>query len=482
MKKRRILLLRAGLPSGRSKFLVLRSVCPPLGLIYLAAAVRRQFPDEFELRVLDPGLDRLPLEEVVAVMRQEAPEIVGISAMATEVRDVNTLARAAREALPGVRVVVGGPCTQTVAASLAANPDVDCCVIGEGEATFVELVPLLLAGSGLQDVKGICFRTAAGEVVTTQPRPPIEFLDSLSPPAWDLIDLAAYSERAVSMNYGLLAARPYAPIFTSRGCPYRCTYCHGVFGKKARFRSPTSVLAEMALLVERHGVREFHIYDDIFNLDAARAAEILDGIAQAGWNVKLAFPNGVRGDLLTADLLARFRRAGTYLMCFAVETASDRLQRLVKKNLDLDKVRENISLARREGIIPLGFFMLGFPTETVEELQSTIDWACQSDLLRAFFFNVVPYRGTEIADLARDLHPRFDFDPTRHYHQDGAYFREATGVDLASYQRRAYLRFYLDLGRIVAIMRTHPAKRGIPGRLWRYLMFALPGAERYIEA
>jgi radical SAM superfamily enzyme YgiQ (UPF0313 family) len=369
-----------------------------------------------------------------------------------------------------------------VAAELAALPGVDCCVIGEGEETFAELLPLLMARAPLGGVAGLCYREADGSVVRTGSRASIEPLDRLPIPAWDLVDLQAYSDKVVSMNYGLMAARPYAPIFTSRGCPYQCTYCHGVFGKRARFRSPASVLEEMALLVERYGVREFHIYDDIFNLHAGRAAEILDGIAARGWNVKLAFPNGVRGDLLTAELLRRFRRAGTYLMCFAVETASPRLQKLVRKELDLERVRENIDLARKEGIIPLGFFMLGFPTETVEELRATVDWACHSRLLRAFFFNVVPYQGTALAEAAREAHPTFDFDPTRHYHQSSAYYTESTGVDIAMLQRKAYLRFYLNPMRIAAILRNHPNPGSIPGRLWKYLMFALPGAERFLEA
>jgi radical SAM superfamily enzyme YgiQ (UPF0313 family) len=277
-------------------------------------------------------------------------------------------------------------------------------------------------------------------------------------PAWDLVDLPSYSN-VRNMNYGLQAASPYASLFTSRGCPWPCTYCHSNFGKKVRWRSPENVLREMTLLVERHGVREFHFYDDIFNLDGPRSGVIMDLIAERGWALKLAFPNGLRGDILTEDLLRRYRRAGTYLICFAVETATPRLQKMIRKNVDLEKTRRIIQQARAEGIIPLGFFMLGFPTETVEEIRATIDWACDSALLKAFFFSVIPFEGTAIADQAREAAPGVSVAPTVTFHSEDCYYTAATGVDLTRLQQTAYLRFYLNPVRLLTFFGRYPRKR-----------------------
>jgi radical SAM superfamily enzyme YgiQ (UPF0313 family) len=232
------------------------------------------------------------------------------------------------------------------------------------------------------------------------------------------------------------------------------------------------------MLVKRYGIREFHFFDDVFNLDRARSARIMEMIADRGWNLRLAFPNGLRGDILTAELLRSYRRAGTYLICFAVETVTPRIQKMIQKHVKLEETARMIRVARDEGIIPLGFFMLGFPTETEAELRATIDWACESALLKAYFFSVIPFEGTMLADQAREATPGVPLDNTVTFHSEDCYYATATGVNLPRIQRQAYFKFYLRPGRLLRFFVRYPRKlwffintaksiRGLLIRSWR---------------
>jgi radical SAM superfamily enzyme YgiQ (UPF0313 family) len=269
--------------------------------------------------------------------------------------------------------------------------------------------------------------------------------------------------------------RPYLTLVTSRGCPYRCAYCHAVHGKRYRARSPAAVLAEIDALASRHGIREFEILDDAFNLDYGRTAEILEGLASRRPPVRLLFPNGVRTDLLDEEQIARLRRAGTVFLSVAVETAVPRLQALVRKDLRLDAVRRNIDAAVGSGIYVNGFFMLGFPTETLAEARETVEFAVRSRLHQALFFNVVPFAGTDLAAAAGGADPVLAGDAASlDYHRARVNVSAMTDAELFGLQRSAYLRFYADPRRILRIAAAHPRRRSLPRNLAMTLLKLLP--------
>ncbi|MBI4865802.1 MAG: B12-binding domain-containing radical SAM protein [Candidatus Wallbacteria bacterium] len=458
MEIRKICLIRGNPTDEMPDCMRWRAVVPPLGIMYLAAYLRAKRPGRYEISLIDAGVEGLDIEAVRRRVGELAPEVVGISGLSAEVPEMSAIASAVRRTLPRTRVVIGGPACSSDTARLASAPGVDCVVLGEGEETFLELLDAFETESELGGVAGIAFWNGIGMTRTAQRRP-IEDLDAMPFPAWDLIDIPAYSEGVINMTYGIYKKKPYMALFTSRGCPYRCTYCHTNFGKKTRFRSPENVLAEMEYLYRELGVREFHFFDDIFNLDAPRAKRIMDMIVERGLDVSLSFPNGVRGDIMDEELIVKLARAGTYYMSFAVETATVRLQKFLKKNNNLQKLKQNITLARREGIMPLGFFMLGFPGETPEEIDATIDFACELDLVYAYFFCVVPFEGTELADQVRARGDTdFEFDGSWTYHGMHTYYTQATGIDLNAYQRKAYWRFYLSLRRMWYLWWLHPSK------------------------
>jgi radical SAM superfamily enzyme YgiQ (UPF0313 family) len=249
--------------------------------------------------------------------------------------------------------------------------------------------------------------------------------------------------------------RRYASVITSRGCPYRCTYCHNIFTKRYRFMDARRVVDELEHVSRTYDVKEFEIYDDIFNFDYERTEAILDEIIARELDLKLCFPNGLRGDRLDENLIVKLKRAGTHYLTLAVESGSPRIQKQIRKHMKLDRLFEAIRISARERILTGGFFMLGFPGETREELEMTVDFAVRSDLHLAFFFMVIPYEGTELGDsVATPV--SYETLMNGDYHRSSNSLAEVSAAALTRIQAGAYLRFYGSPRRLYRITRDFP--------------------------
>ena len=188
----------------------------------------------------------------------------------------------------------------------------------------------------------------------------------------------------------------------TRGCPFHCTFCHRIWPKNHKFRSAENIYSEVELYYKM-GVRRFVIIDDIFNFDVKNSSNFFKLILKNGLKVHLFFPNGIRGDILTKEYIDLMAEAGTVNVDLGLETASPRLQKLIKKNLNLDKLYNSLdylSTRHPQVIIDLGM-MIGFPTETEEEAMMTMDFLKRIKWVHfpyPFILNIHP--NTEIGKLA----------------------------------------------------------------------------------
>jgi radical SAM superfamily enzyme YgiQ (UPF0313 family) len=373
-------------------------VMVPLGVMYLSAALKRAFGRLVEVRLFDVTTFPEQQDPDAALRRWLAdfrPAVLGIRGFTSQAEEFPVVARMAKELDPACLVIAGGPHASTNSPALYAVPEIDLVSPHEGEETLVEIVANVLAGRALDGVRGIGW-WRDGAPFMTPPRGPIQDLDALPFPDYELIDLDAYQGR-IAMTDFLTRAR-FTSLFTSRGCYYICSYCHTNFGKKVRYRSVENVIAEIQFLMEEHGVREFHVIDDIFNADKQRAIGIFDEVVRRNWKIWFAFPNGLRADRMDEEFIHAARAAGTYHWALAVETASPRLQKQIRKYNKLDKVFETIALSDRYGVFTCTFNMLGFPTESEQEMQATIDFNLRSAAHMTHFFVVTPYEGTSLYD------------------------------------------------------------------------------------
>ena len=427
----------------------------PLGIMMLASQVRRA--GHGDVHILDMKVEDWTPERCVEELERLRPDVVGLSAMTYEAGCLHAVAKLVKARLPGTVVVAGGPHPSVAADDVLRDEAVDFVVRGEGEETLSELL------DGVRDQRadwdaclGISWRRGS-EVVHNPDRPAPNDLDAMPFPAWDLIDHAKY--HTVPRGGVIYAHKEFATMFSSRACPWRCTYCHNSYGKKFRERSAENVLAEMQLLVEDHGVREFVFMDDIFNLKPERAKAIAQGIIDRGWKIRLTFPNGFRGDILDEELVLLLKRAGMYRCMVAVESASPRIQKVMKKRLKIDKVRHIVDFIAQQGVMVHGAFMLGFPSETEEEMRATIDWAAESSFHTAAFFRVIPFKGTELFEEVEHAGYELPTDWSAYEpYQSDINLSEVPEERILKLRKRAYRAFYWNPRRLWRIFKLIPNK------------------------
>ena len=448
--------------------MIFDDVAHPLGLLCLDAYLRTRGYDDIHL--FDMRLRKETPAQILDRVLPLEPDVIGLSSLTIERDAIHELTELIKMHRPRTIIVIGGPYATSSTRTVMRDPSVDYVVVGEGEVTFHELLETIRSGGEPANVPGILYRRD-GQVCETARRPAIADLDTLPFPSWDRIDMDAY-EQFVAMNR--LTGQRWAVVYTSRGCPFKCTYCHDVFGKKFRARSPAKVVEEMQLLNDRYGVREFHFYDDIFNFNKQRVLEICRLIRERGLDIHMQFPNGVRADMMDLELLTAMKAAGTLRVSYAIESASPRIQKRVKKHLKIEKVHRLIEETDRMGILVHGFFMLGFPGETHEEVLSTVDFAVRSKLHSAAFFLVTPFEGSPLAEdyvePAKELHGQ-DF----HYYDNPHSLSEVPAATIKRIQRNAYLRFYLTPRRIWRVMQLLPRKRALLNFLPTFFKVVLSG-------
>jgi anaerobic magnesium-protoporphyrin IX monomethyl ester cyclase len=387
--------VRILLVNPKSRLPIDTRTSPPLGLAYLGA-VTEQRGDL--VRIHDGDVEDTSLE---AGLREFAPQVVGITANTTQItaawRDADLV-----KSLGDAIVVLGGPHPTVLPEESAAKPSVDIVVRSEGEATWLELLSaldsgLLISDSTVGHIAGITYRNQDGEICNRPDRPPIpvQELAEMPFPAWYLFKLDRYTnlQPTVDQVDGLSL-----PILTSRGCPYRCTYCSQIGPRRWRARSVDSVVDEWRWLVREQGAAEIGVLDDSFNIGRQRVLDICQRLVDEGLNhVPWIMINGIRANLADEEVLGAMKRAGCIRAAFGVESGNQAiLDTVVDKQLTLDQVRSAFKAARAVGMETIGFFIIGLPGETEETLNDTIRFACELDPVVANFSIATPFPGTEM--------------------------------------------------------------------------------------
>ena len=420
----------------------------PIGLALLAAVAEQK---GHEVRILDEGLEGDPDAALAAALGRGRCDIAGIGCMSVEFLGAIDAARAIRRLSPSTHIIFGGHHPTILPDQVIADPAVDSLCIGEGEAVWSEFLDRMAAGAGLEGLEGLWFR-AGGAVAHNARRSGFVDVDLTPLPAYHLLDIDRYLE--LDFVRFPTVYRRALQIFTSRGCPYRCIFCHDLFGKRFRGRRPESVLEEIRLLHDRYGIREFMVEDDIFNMDIGRAKRICELIIASGMRIGLQFGNGIRVERCDEELIDLMARAGTHAIALAVESSSPRVQAIIRKNLKLDQVESVVDWSRARGIRTMGFFMLGFPGETVAEIDATIRYACRSRFDEALFSIATPYAGTELHARARDAGAREESGDVRD-ELEGVFRIRTDEWDTAALrrlQRKAYLKFFASRFRFLRVL------------------------------
>ncbi len=334
---------------------------PPLGLLYLAAMLEER--SDHAVCVIDAQAEELSYDKLAEHVAGEAPDLVGITAMTFTLLDVVRTVGVVRQAAPEARVVLGGPHVHLYPRESAALPGVDFAITGEGEHSIVALADRLNEPERWHEVPGLAYRADSTSqipdsrleretpdakretaVVVNEAPGFIEDLDTLPFPARDLVPFRRYSS--------VLARRqPITTMFTSRGCPYRCTFCDRPhLGKKFRAHSPKYVADEMQSCVEM-GIQEFLIYDDTFTVRRQRVLDICGEIQRRGldigWDIR------ARVDTVDEEMLKALRAAGCERIHYGVEAGDDHFMQVLNKGITVEEVRKAFRLTKRAQVEPV---------------------------------------------------------------------------------------------------------------------------------
>ncbi len=426
-------------------------VGPPLGLLYLAAVLRDA---GYEVRLLDLRARKEPISAHAETIAHFAPDVIGLSAVIPEANVLRLAAPQLKRLAPRAKIVVGGPYANSSTWEALGVPDIDAVVRGEGELVLPRLLAAWAAGEAQPELPGVGYPG----VGLGPPPQAIEDLDALPFPAWELAEFDTYHHQP---RHGYLYAhRRYFSVLSSRGCPYHCIFCQALFGHRFRARSPKSVVDEVEALRNEHDIHEIHFVDDCFNLDLARAKAICDELVRRQVDVAITFPVGLRADAMDRELIDKLAAAGAFKIPYGIETASPRLQKLLKKNVNLSKLRLIIDHTVARGIIAHGFFMLGFPTETEQEVQETIRFAVESNLHFATFNHVNLLPATELWEIAEKMGRTDGYDPVNcDYDDPPVPLSEVPPTRMRALVRHAHFAFYLSARRLWRIWRALPHKR-----------------------
>jgi radical SAM superfamily enzyme YgiQ (UPF0313 family) len=430
----KIVLIRARGESGRETNVT--GVYPPLGLAYLAAAVRRPGRD---LVILDAEALGVPDPDLPAAIPAEAA-ILGVTATTLAWPAVRRLSAALAARFPRAVLVAGGPqLTAFPEDSLAASA-FHAAVVGEGETSFADLVARVESGRPFDDVPGCAVRLPDGGVRVNRPIPWIEDLDALPFPALDLLPMSRYRS--------VMVREPFTTLVTARGCPFRCAFCSQVYsGDRWRARSPKNIVDEMERHVREFGAREIIFFDETFGVRRDDALEVCALIRER--NLRVRWNARTRLDVLEPGLLRAMRQAGCYALHLGVESGSQRILDLMNKNTTLAKIEEAARLARNAGFSLHGYFMLAYPGETPAESEATLALARRLPLDWASFTLTIPNPATPLSELARRTGcVRDDFwqQYTRGTGPERIPLFVPAGGSEAALRRlkaRAYARFYL---------------------------------------
>jgi anaerobic magnesium-protoporphyrin IX monomethyl ester cyclase len=359
---------------------------PPLGLAYMAAVLEQ---NDFEVKIFDCPVCEIDHEKLKAELDSFQPTIVGISFMTSTIESALKSARVAKEVCHDAKVLMGGPHATFADEQILTNEKaVDIIVRGEGEETILELAKQSPELQKISEIKGITFRRD-NQIIHAPNRPFIQNLDALPRPAYKYLPVDKYR----------ITGRRLLPIMSSRGCPFQCSFCVAsqMFGAPYRARSPNNVLDELEWLRDEYGAEGITFHDDTLTFDRKRAIEICDGIVDR--KIILPWGCGTRADLVTKELLAKMSKAHCNEIYFGVESGCQRILDALKKRVTTDQCENAIKWAKEVGISVIASIIIGYPGETKETLQETLDFVRRVEPDDVFLCYATPYPGTELRAL-----------------------------------------------------------------------------------
>ena len=424
---------------------------PPLGLLYVMSNLEKNAPHH-KLYFKDCVAEKVGHDALIEYVSEIRPDIFAMTSFTIGMQDVVLAARNIKKILPKAHICLGGHHPIAYPFEAASLPEFDSIVVGEGEIVFAELVKALEDKKPLPTITGLYTRESIKKYVGTTLKDR-RFLNKVKvPPAYiDDIDSLPMPNREYikNINYNSVVgvSSKLATLISSRGCPYKCTFCD-IPIKTHRRRDPEKVVDEMEDCIKQ-GYEELHFYDDLFNINPKRVISICDAIDKRGLKVAWDYRGRVNG--INEESIIRFKKSGGRMISFGIETSTDEGLKMMRKASTVKQNIDALKLCKKHGIVTIADFIIGLPHERsyddVIKSIKKLTYEYRPDY--AHFSILRLYPNTEVFDQAvakglidKDKWSKWAKDPLKTPLIVDHWDEFVTAEQLVELQKKAYRIFY----------------------------------------
>ena len=364
----------------------------PLGLGYVASYIKSQGHNVTFLDIKDNDFDLLDHPKV-----QEA-DIIGVSITTPQLRFAQKIFKKLKNDRPDLPIVAGGIHPSYFKQKFLEENNIDYIVYGEGEITMNELCNAIDSKkTDMSDIRGLIYRNG-DQISINLPRELIPDLDEMPFPARELVNYDTYLQPP-GLIRGVWTERS-ANLSTSRGCPGRCTYCgvNYLYNKMYRRRTVDSVISEIEFMIKEHNIDSLYFMDDTFLMNTEWIEEFSDKFIAKKFNIKFSCYGRV--ETVNEKILRAVKRAGCVQVEYGVESGSVPVLKAIKKNVDINKIKDALRLTKKIGLRAQASFIFGFPDDKIENLMDTINLVADLDIDFSTAYFATPYPASELYEQA----------------------------------------------------------------------------------
>jgi len=422
----------------------LLDLMPPLGIMYIAASAIKA---GYSIKFIDMEAEAISFDKLGKIVKDINPKLVAIGCLSSLFKNVITLSKIIKLHID-IPIIVGGTHTLIDPDSIMKIGTIDYCVRGESDFTIIPLLDYLLKGKGkIEELRGISYKKD-NKVIHNKAAELIDNLDKIPFPARHILKHNLY-------YHPFVKGKSCATIITTRGCPFSCIFCFPIY-KKMRRRSIENVISEIKEVIREYNIKDFEFFDETFNLNPKWVIGFCNELVEQ--NIKIRWRARCRPDLFTREMTKIMKKAGCYMISMGVESGNDKTLKWLNKRYTIDQINKAIDFITEAGIELHGYFILGSPVETKEDMVRTIEFACRPNFDFVTFSILTPYPGTKLFDIALKEGYLENYDKNDYSNQIGmvtALLKHPTMTadEIQKLFKFAYRRFYFRPGQMIKLFK-----------------------------